>query len=118
MGSQSCKEHRKKWYFSIKGRKPHVLAWRSILTNALKRFNKKKEDKTINLLGYSALELKKHIESLFLEEMSWENYGEWHIDHIKMISTFDKETPMNIVNSLENLRPLWAEENCSRKLNT
>ena len=95
-----------------------MLAWRTILTNTLKRFNKKKEDKTINLLGYSALDLKKHIESLFLEGMSWENYGEWHIDHIKMVSTFDKETPMNIVNSLENLRPLWAEDNCSRKLNT
>jgi hypothetical protein len=94
-----------------------VLAWRAILNNTLKRFNTKKEDKTINLLGYSASELKKHIESLFLEGMSWENYGDWHIDHIKMVSTFDKETPMNIVNSLDNLRPLWAEDNCSRKLN-
>lgn len=115
--SESCKEHRKNWYLSLKDRKPYVLAWRSILTNALKRFSSKKIDKTINLLGYSALELKTHIESLFLEGMTWENYGEWHIDHIKMVSTFDKETTMNIVNSLDNLRPLWAKDNCSRKLN-
>jgi hypothetical protein len=39
--------------------------------------------------------------------MSWNNYGEWHIDHIKMISTFDKNADTKIVNSLENLRPLW-----------
>ena len=69
------------------------------------------------LLGYSALELKTHIELLFLEGMTWENYGDWHIDHIRMVSTFDKETPISIVNSLDNLRPLWAEDNCSKKYN-
>jgi len=39
--------------------------------------------------------------------MSWENHGEWHIDHIKPVSSFDKDTPMNIVNALSNLQPLW-----------
>ena len=71
-------------------------------------FDKKKESETIKLLGYSALQLKEHIESLFIEGMSWGNHGEWHIDHIKMVSDFDSETPMCIVNSLDNLRPLWA----------
>jgi len=115
--SEKVNEHRKNWYKSIKKRKPYVLAWRTILNNTLKRFNKKKEEDTIKLLGYSALQLKEHIESLFLDGMSWENYGEWHIDHIVMVTSFDKDTPMNVVNSLENLRPLWAEDNCSRKLN-
>jgi hypothetical protein len=40
--------------------------------------------------------------------MTWDNYGEWHIDHVKRVSEFDKETPMNIVNALNNLQPLWA----------
>jgi len=39
--------------------------------------------------------------------MSWDNHGEWHIDHIKPVSKFDKETPMSIVNALSNLQPLW-----------
>jgi hypothetical protein len=52
-----------------------------------------------------------------MEGMSWENWGECHIDHIKMVSSFDPETPVSVVNSLENLRPLWAEDNCSRKFN-
>jgi len=37
-----------------------------------------------------------------------ENYGEWHIDHIYPVSKFDKDTPTNIVNALNNLQPLWA----------
>ena len=114
---ESCKENRKNWYKSIRKRKPYVLAWRTVLNNTLKRFGKNKESDTIKLLGYSALQLKEHIESLFLEGMNWENYGEWHIDHIKMVSSFDPNTPMYIVNSLGNLRPLWAKDNCSRKLN-
>lgn len=63
-----------------------------MLTNSLKRVGKKKEDKTIELLGYSAIELKEYIESLFVEGMSWENYGEWHIDHIRPVSSYDPET--------------------------
>jgi len=87
---------------------PHFRAWRRILNNSLRDLNKKKKGKTIELLGYSALDLKKHIESLFTEGMSWNNHGEWHIDHIKQVISFDKNTPMSIVNALSNLRPLWA----------
>ena len=60
------------------------------------------------MLGFSATELKQHIESLFTEGMSWDNYGEWHIDHIKRVSEFDKNSSPSIVNALSNLRPLWA----------
>jgi hypothetical protein len=98
------KEWNKNYYYEIK----HIKAWRQILSNTLSKFNKEKEGHTIDLLGYSAEELKTHIESLFTEGMSWDNHGEWHIDHIKRVSEFDKETPMNIVNALSNLRPLWA----------
>jgi hypothetical protein len=78
------------------------------LNNTLKRLGKKKEGHTIDLIGYSALELKEHIESLFTIGMSWDNYGQWHIDHIKPVSSFDKDTPIKTVNVLSNLQPLWA----------
>jgi hypothetical protein len=74
----------------------------------LVRLNKLKEGHTIDLLGYSALELKNHLESLFTEDMSWDNYGEWHVDHIVGVINFDNSTPVNIVNALTNLRPMWA----------
>ena len=112
--SESCKQHRKNWYRSLKKRSPHVLAWRTILNNTLKRFGKQKEDETIKLLGYSAIELKEYIESLFVEDMSWDNYGEWHIDHIKPVSSYDSDTPVDVVNNLENLQPLWAFDNLSK----
>lgn len=112
--SESYKEDRKNWHISFKKRSPHILAWRSILINSLKRMGKKKEDETIKLLGYSALELREYIESLFVEGMSWDNYGEWHIDHIKPVSSYEQDTPVDVVNSLENLQPLWAFDNLSK----
>jgi len=40
--------------------------------------------------------------------MTWGNHGEWHIDHIKPVITFDPATPSSVVNALSNLQPLWA----------
>jgi hypothetical protein len=87
---------------------PHIKAYRSMLHTTLKKMGKAKEGKSIDLLGYSYLELKEHIESLFTDGMSWDNHGEWHIDHIRPISKFDKDTPQSVVNALSNLQPLWA----------
>jgi hypothetical protein len=105
------RENSKKWLKE----NPHVVVWRQILYRTIKKFNKTKESSTIEMLGYSAIDLKCHIESLFEEGMSWENWGEWHIDHIKPLATFDIDTQVNIVNSLNNLRPLWAQDNLRRK---
>jgi len=93
---------------------PHIILWRSVLRCTLIRLGKHKEGNTIELLGYSALELKNHIESLFTDGMTWDNQGQWHIDHIKPVISFDKETPINIVNALSNLQPLWAIENIKK----
>ena len=67
-----------------------------------------KINSTFDLLGYSALELKIHLESLFTEGMTWDNYGEWHIDHKKPVSSFESDTLPSIVNALSNLQPLWG----------
>ena len=102
---------------NYRSKNPHIMGWRYILNNSLKRLGKSKESKTINLLGYSAIQLKIHLESLFTEGMSWDNYGEWHIDHIKPVSKFDPDTPMNIVNALSNLQPLWGSDNIRKSDN-
>ena len=96
--------------------RPYVYAWRDSLKSALDRLGRKKEGNTIDILGYSSIELKEHIERQFTDGMSWNNYGEWEIDHIKEICTFDKNTPLNIVNSLDNLQPLWREDNLNKWL--
>jgi hypothetical protein len=99
--------------------KPHEYAWRGMLSSVIRRFGGKKELSTYETLGYSAEQLKKHLENLFTEGMSWENWGEWHIDHKIPISCFNKNEDPKVVNSLDNLQPLWAVENIkkSNKIN-
>lgn len=43
--------------------------------------------------------------------MTWDNYGEWHIDHIIPISSAKSLYDGIRLSQLENLQPLWAEEN-------
>lgn len=95
-------------------KKPHVYAWRGMLSSVLRRLGKKKENQTYEILGYSAIELKENFEKKFTEGMSWDNWGEWHIDHIKPVSYFDINEDPKIVNSLSNLQPLWAFDNISK----
>lgn len=75
-----------------------------------------KTDRTYSLLGYTAAELADSIRDRFLDGMSWENHGLWHIDHIKPISAFIKDgiNCPKTINSLDNLQPLWAQENLSK----
>ena len=71
-----------------------------------------------DLVGYSLRDLVLHLEKQFKERMSWLNYGKWHIDHIRPISSFtfnsyeDKEFKQCW--ALENLQPLWALENIKK----
>ncbi|HGH7261061.1 TPA: hypothetical protein ACHQNL_000762 [Serratia marcescens] len=68
-------------------------------------------------LPYSEQQFIEHIESLWLDGMSWENYGVgencWSVDHIIPISHFIRtgETDLAAVNALSNLQPLWHSDN-------
>ena len=73
----------------------------------------KKPLSTFKWVGCSPEELKVHLESLFLEGMSWENYGEWHIDHIRPVCSFSADECEQI-NHYSNLQPLWAEDNYAK----
>ena len=67
-------------------------------------------------LGCDIVFYKKYIEDLFLENMNWSNYGEWHIDHIIPISSFDLtiEEEIKRAFNFKNTRPLWAYDNLSK----
>ena len=58
----------------------------------------------------------KHIEKQFTDGMSWENYGEWHMDHIKPISSFDLTDEEQVKKCFHytNIQPLWAKENLKK----
>ena len=70
---------------------------------------------TFKWIGCSPEELKTHLESLFTEGMTWQNYGEWHVDHIRPICSFTTEE-WEQVNHYTNLRPLWAEDNLAKSV--
>lgn len=80
----------------------------------------RKSNKTFELIGCNPESFKKYIESFFSEGMSWENYGKWHIDHIKPCFTFDLSIPEEQQKCFHytNQRPLWAKDNLSRPRNT
>lgn len=89
---------------------------RSILRNQILRVGGKKDRRTNDILMYSSIELKERLEFQFKEGMSWENYGEWHIDHKKPVSRFIEQgiTDPAIINALSNLQPLWAKDNLTK----
>jgi hypothetical protein len=78
----------------------------------------KKELSYFSYLGYTLDELMAHLELLFTDGMSWENYGEWHIDHIIPTSKFNFKSidceDFKECWSLSNLQPMWAKDNYSK----
>lgn len=89
------------------------------INEQLKRNKLNKNNKSwIKYVDYSVEELKIHLENKFREGMSWDNYGEWHIDHIKPKSLFNitdvNSNEFKECWSLNNLQPLWAADNCAK----
>ena len=66
-------------------------------------------------LGCNIEIFKQHIGQQFTEDMSWQNYGEWHIDH-KMPLKYNKPLLEGVVQWLHytNTQPMWASENMSK----
>jgi len=71
-----------------------------------------------DLVSFTPEQLHIHIERQFLPGMSWENMGEWHIDHILPLALFDFSTPVDAgfkaAWQITNLRPLWATDNLKK----
>jgi hypothetical protein len=99
---------------SYKKRK-YQYVWREILRKTITQLKLDKSQTTLDILGYDYDILKLNMESKFKEGMSWENHGDWHVDHIIPISLFKEGTHASIVNRLDNLRPLWSKDNLIRQ---
>jgi hypothetical protein len=88
------------------------------INHYLGKYRISKGGKTFALLGYSPTDLIKHIESQFVDGMSWENRSDWHIDHIRPVASFNFTTTecedFKKCWALSNLQPLWAEDNISK----
>ena len=74
---------------------------------------------TTELIGIDYITFKGYFEKLFRDGMSWDNYGEWEIDHITPLSSAKNENELKNLAKYTNLQPLWKKENKekSNKLN-
>lgn len=86
---------------------------REMLTN----FGIDKSERTVYYVGCNLQDLRNHLENTFQEGMTWENYGEWHIDHIIPCSSWNlaDEKELRMCFHYTNLQALWASENIEKK---
>lgn len=90
----------------------------------IKKDNMKKPfsytETTKKFLGCTFQELKLHLESLFLPNMTWDNYGaqkgKWCIDHTIPLRAINVLKEDEIKNCLHytNLKPMWFIDNCKK----
>ena len=92
-----------------------ISNFRTAIYQVLKESNVDKNGHYFDILQYSPEELIIHLENQFKEDMTWDNYGIWHVDHKLPITSFDiqeigDEEFMKCW-CLDNLQPMWGEEN-------
>ena len=87
---------------------------RSRLLKALK--GELKTSSTMELLGCSIPFLLQFIEKQFQPGMTWENHGEWHLDHVRPCASFNLSDPEQQKRCFHfsNLQPLWAIDNLKK----
>ena len=92
-----------------------ISNFRTAIYTVLKESNVDKYGHYFDVLQYTPEELINHLEKQFKDDMTWDNYGIWHVDHKFPITSFDiqemgDEEFMRCW-SLDNLQPMWGEEN-------
>lgn len=114
------KNHPEKWSEYMRKRRREDIQFRLAdnlrgrLGKALR--NKYKAGSAVRDLGCSIAQLKFWLSYQFQPGMTWDNYGEWYIDHVKPLSSFDLTDREQFLEACNwyNLQPLWAEENSSK----
>lgn len=90
---------------------------RDRIKKAIKNAYGEKAYSSKELLGVDIETVREHLESQFTEGMSWDNYGKWHIDHIRPCTSFDLTDTKQQKECFHytNLQPLWAEDNFRKR---
>jgi hypothetical protein len=92
-----------------------ISNFRTAIYTVLKESNVDKYGHYFDILKYTPEELINHLEKQFTDDMTWDNYGIWHVDHKLPITSFDiqemGDDEFMRCWSLNNLQPMWGEEN-------
>ena len=84
------------------------------IRTSVNRYLKYKSKHTFDIVGCTPQFLKEHLETQFIDGMTWENRSEWHIDHIIPLSSAKTEDELYMLCHYKNLQPLWAEDNLKK----
>lgn len=98
-------------------KRPHVYIATLLRTRVRQALHGvKKSAKTMELVGCPIQDLLQHLAKQFQSGMSWDNYGKWHVDHIKPCAFFDltQASEQQRCFHYSNLQPLWARDNLSK----
>ena len=88
--------------------------FRGRLRKMLERKKFTRKSRTAQIIGCSWEDLRKHIESQFVDGMTWENRNLWHIDHIIPMASAKTIEELEKLCHYTNLQPLWAKDNMSK----
>ncbi len=108
---EKMKEKYKKQSTNINRRVRNSLNHR--ISESLNAKKNKKINKTIQYIGCEIIFFRNWMQYQFTENMSWENYGEWHLDHVKPCASYDLKNENDIKECFnwKNYQPLWAKDN-------
>lgn len=83
------------------------------IAHVIRRDRGTKALRTMELVGCAVATLRAHLDLLFTPGMSWENYGEWEIDHRRPCASFNLADPAQQLACFHytNLQPLWRTDN-------
>ena len=86
------------------------------ISSALQSQRNYKQNKTYLYIGCDILYLKKWFEFLFEDKMNWDNYGEWHVDHVTPCNHFNlnEDSQQKQCFNWVNLRPCWKLDNITK----
>jgi len=114
---QKNKEKRRKYENERKKTDP-IYKLKHLVRNRITKFisQKKisKKIRTFEIVGCEPEKLKIFLEQKFVEGMTWENQGKWHIDHIIPLSSAKTEEELYNLCHYTNLQPMWAIENIKK----
>ena len=85
-----------------------------LIRKSINKTGSKKKSKTSDILGLTPKKFREYLEDKFKDGMSWQNYGDWHIDHIIPMASAKNEFEAEILNHHLNLQPMWAEDNLKK----
>jgi hypothetical protein len=76
-----------------------------------------KRDSALKLLGCTLEDFKVFIAAKFIDGMSWDNYGEWELDHIKPLALFNLIIIEEQIKAFHysNFQPLWKADNRAKR---